>query len=628
MCGIVGLLRPAEGEDAPSSSEIVGAMAGRVRHRGPDSEGFVDYPGVSIGMTRLSVIDLETGDPPIANEDQSIWVVFNGEIYNYAARRTELIAAGHQFRTQTDTEVIVHEYEELGAACVERFRGMFSLAVWDARRGELLLARDRFGIKPLYVASRNGELAFASEIKAIHEVPWVDRSWDATAVSAYLRLGYVPGAATVYRGIRKLGPGVTETWSWDPIHGAELVDAHEYWAPRAGQLTPVPSYREAVADVRRLLGESVRLRLRSDVPLGAFLSGGIDSSVVVATMRQEGVEDLVTFSIGFENQSFNELPYADLVARHFRTRHHSRVVRASDALAVPGLLEHFDEPYADSSAIPTFFLSQLAREHVTVALSGDGGDELFAGYARHRRLMAYQFLRPIPAPVLQRISALGGRVVSEAQRGSGFLSRLGMDAGVRHLAMVAPPTPEVCRNALSEGFREFLRSHTTPGVLEALFAGDETATAAAIKDQRTYLVDDILVKVDRTSMLASLEVRVPLLDHVLAEYANDLPISYKLNLWESKRVLRGAVRDVLPSQILARRKAGFAIPLRSWLLGPLRDWTREVLLESCPTVFDEAGVHRLLAGLEHAQRDFSQHVWRLVALSVWARRQTRGFSAD
>ena len=628
MCGIVGLLKPVEGESPPSSSDIVRAMAGTLRHRGPDSEGFVDHPGVSIGMTRLSIIDLETGDPPIANEDHSIWVVFNGEIYNYAARRAQLVAAGHQFRTQTDTEVIVHEYEELGAACVERFRGMFSLAVWDARRGELLLARDRFGIKPLYVASRNGALAFASEIKAILRVPWVDRAWDATAISAYLRLGYVPGAATAYRGVRKLLPGVTETWSWDPVGGAELVRTREYWAPRAGKATPVPSYREAVAGVQQLLGESVRLRLRSDVPLGAFLSGGIDSSAVVATMRKEGVEDLLTFSIGFENQAFNELPYADLVAKHFRTHHYSRVVRAADALAVPDLLEHFDEPFADSSAIPTFFVSQLAREHVTVALSGDGGDELFAGYARHRRLMAFQLLRRIPPPVLQQISTLGGRVISETQRGSGFLSRLGMDARLRHLAMVAPPTPEACRNALSRDFQEFLSSRAAPGTLEALFAGDETAAAAALKDQRTYLVDDILAKVDRMSMLVSLEARVPLLDHVLADYVNDLPISYKLSLWQSKRVLRRAVRDDLPPQVLARRKRGFEVPLGSWLLGPLRDWTREVLLQSCPAVLDEAGVNRLIAGLEQTQRDFSPHVWRLIALSVWARRQTVGFAAS
>src|SRR5665647_453370 len=257
---------------------MVRTMAGTLHHRGPDSQGFVDYPGVSIGMTRLSIIDLETGDPPIANEDESVWVVFNGEIYNYAERRARLVAAGHEFRTRTDTEVIVHEYEEHGAACVEQFRGMFSLAVWDARRGELLLARDRFGIKPLYVSAQNGSLAFASEMKAILKAPWVDRSWDATALSAYLRLGYAPASSTAYRGIRKLPPGATETWSWDPVDGATLVSSREYWAPRGDVVKPTPSFREAVAGVQQRLRESVRLRLRSDVPLGAFLSGGIDSS--------------------------------------------------------------------------------------------------------------------------------------------------------------------------------------------------------------------------------------------------------------------------------------------------------------------------------------------------------------
>ena len=622
MCGIVGLLAPETSGYPDQPSDVVHRMAGTLRHRGPDAEGFVNYPGVSIGMTRLSIIDLDTGDPPIANEEGSVWVVFNGEIYNYAERRARLIAAGHEFRTQTDTEVIVHEYEEHGAACVEQFRGMFSLAVWDARRGELLLARDRFGIKPLYVSAQNGSLAFASEMKAILKAPWVDRSWDATALSAYLRLGYAPASSTAYRGIRKLPPGATETWSWDPVDGATLVSSREYWAPRGDVVKPTPSFREAVAGVQQRLRESVRLRLRSDVPLGAFLSGGIDSSAIVATMRKEGVEDLLTFSIGFEDQAFNELPYADMVARHFRTHHFSRLVRAADALAIPDLLEHFDEPFADASAIPTFFVSQLAREHVTVALSGDGGDELFAGYSQYRRLLGYSFLRPIPPAVLRQISALGGRVISETQRGSGFLSRLGTDASLRHLAMVASPMPEVCQDALSEDFQEFLSLHAAPGSLERLFSSDGSVVAAVLKDQRAYLVDDILAKVDRMSMLVSLEARVPLLDHVLADYVNGLPIAYKLNLLESKRILRQAMRGVLPQAVLTRGKRGFEIPLRSWLLGPLRDWSREVLLESCPAVLDEAGVHRLLAGLEDTQRDFSSHVWRLLALSVWARRET------
>jgi len=627
MCGIVGLLAPASSQSEPSLGDLVRTMAGTLQHRGPDSQGFVDYPGVSIGMTRLSIIDLETGDPPIANEDESVWVVFNGEIYNYAERRARLVAAGHEFRTRTDTEVIVHEYEEHGAACVEQFRGMFSLAVWDVRRSELLLARDRFGIKPLYVASQDGSLAFASEMKAVLKAPWVDRSWDATALSAYLRLGYAPASSTAYRGIRKLLPGTTETWSWDPVDGAALVSSREYWAPCGDVVTPTPSFREAVAGLRQRLRESVRLRLRSDVPLGAFLSGGVDSSAIIATMRKEGVEDLLTFSIGFEDQAFNELPYADMVAKHFRTHHHSRLVRAGDALALPDLLEHFDEPFADSSAIPTFFVSQLAREHVTVALTGDGGDELFAGYSYYRSLLATRYLRAVPPAVLAGISAVGRRVIpDETRRGGGFLSRLGTDETLRHLACVAPAMPGMCRDALSEGFREFLSLRAAPHALERLFGSDGTPGAELLKDQRTFLVDDILAKVDRMSMAVSLEARVPLLDHVLADYVNGLPISYKVGLWQSKRIFRQAMRGVLPQEVLTRGKRGFVIPLRSWLLGPLREWSREVLLESCPAVLDEAGVHRLLAGLEDTQRDVSSHVWKLLALSVWARRQTGGFA--
>jgi len=367
------------------------------------------------------------------------------------------------------------------------------------------------------------------------------------------------------------------------------------------------------------VARSVRLRLRSDIPVGAFLSGGIDSSVIVATMRQQGVEDLLTFSIGFEEQAFNELPYADMVARHFRTHHHARLVRAADILAVPNLLEQFDEPFADSSAIPTFFVSQLAREYVTVALTGDGGDELFAGYSQYRRLLVDDLLKPVPPQILRGISHFGGRVIPETRRGSGLLRRLGTDASLRHLSYVAPPMPEVARDAIGAGFREFLSQHAAPHTLEQLFSSNGTPGAALLKDQRTYLVDDILTKVDRMSMAVSLEARVPLLDHVLAEYVNGLPISYKLSPWQTKRVLRHAMRDVLPRAVLTRRKRGFAIPLRSWLLGPLRNWSREVLLENCPAMLDEGGVNRLLAGLESSQRDFSPYVWKLLVLGVWAR---------
>jgi asparagine synthase (glutamine-hydrolysing) len=600
-------------------------MVGTLHHRGPDAAGFIDYPGVSMGMARLSIIDLDTGDPPIANEDGSVWVVFNGEIYNYAERRAHLIAAGHEFHTQTDTEVIVHEYEEHGPACVESFRGMFSFAVWDANKGQLLLARDRFGIKPLYVSVCHGSLAFASEIKALLQLPWVDSSWDATALSAYLRLSYVPACSTAFRGIRKLSPGTSEIWSWDSEGGAQLVAFREYWAPRGEEMCPAPSFAQAVHGVQELLSESVRLRLRSDVPLGAFLSGGIDSSAIVATMRQEGVEDLLTFSIGFEDQAFNELRYANMVAEHFRTRHHSRLVTAADALAIPALLEQFDEPFADSSAIPTFFVSQLAREHVTVALSGDGGDELFAGYPYYRALLAYRLLSPVPQVLLKGVGSLAGRVVAGTHRGSGFLRGLGTAPSLRQLAYMGPPLPKLCRDALSVGFREFLGLQSAPCAVEQLLSTDGTPEAALLKDQRTYLVDDILTKVDRMSMAVSLEARVPLLDHVLADYVNSLPISYKLSLWQSKRVFRHALRDVLPQAVLTRRKRGFAIPLRSWLLGPLRSWSREVLLESCPAVLDETGVNRLLAGLEGTQQDLSSHVWKLLALCVWARNRPIGW---
>jgi asparagine synthase (glutamine-hydrolysing) len=625
MCGIVGLLAPAHASGSEQPSDVVRRMAGTLRHRGPDSDGFVDYQGVSIGMARLRIIDLETGDPPIANEDRSVWVVFNGEIYNYAARRARLIAAGHQFHTQTDTEVIVHEYEESGLACVELFRGMFSLAVWDADKGQLFLARDRFGIKPLFVASHEGHLAFASEIKALLQVPWVDRSWDATALSNYLRLGYAPLSSTVYKGIRKMLPGTVERWAWGPLEGARLVDSHEYWAPSTEEAEPAPSFDEAVEGVRDRLRESVRLRLRSDVPLGAFLSGGIDSSAIVATMRQEGVQDLRTFSIGFEEQPFNELPYADMVARHFRTRHLSRVVTAADVLVLPQLLEQFDEPFADDSAIPTFFVSRLAREHVTVALTGDGGDELFAGYSEYRSLKAYQLFAPVPPALLGTVSGVMARAIPETRRGGGFVRRLGVSPSLRHLALMGPPLSEICQSALGPGLSDFLHVEADSQALERLFADDGTPNSALLRNQRTFLVDDILTKVDRMSMMVSLEARVPLLDHVLAEYVNGLPLSYKLSFRESKRVLRRAMGDVLPPQVLDRSKKGFGIPLRSWLLGPLREWSREVLLGSCPSLLDEKGVGRVLDALHGSRPTFALDVWKLLALAVWAQHHRAGW---
>jgi asparagine synthase (glutamine-hydrolysing) len=622
VCGIAGLLAPADDATGQQPADVVRRMAGLLHHRGPDSQGFVDYPGVCIGMTRLSIIDLDTGDPPIANEDGSVWVVFNGEIYNYAERRARLQAAGHVFHTQTDTEVIVHEYEEHGAACVEQFRGMFSLAVWDARTETLLLARDRFGIKPLYVATSGGRLAFASEMKALLEVPWVDQAWDATALSAYLRLGYAPATSTAYANIKKLHPGTVETWAWDAVEGARLTVSREYWAPRGDEAQPVPSFDEAIAETRRLLEESVRLRLRSDVPLGAFLSGGLDSSTVVGTMRNQGVEELLTFSIGFEDEAIDERRYADLVARHFGTRHHSRLVTGADALSVPGLLEQFDEPFADSSAIPAYFVSALAREHVTVVLTGDGGDEMFAGYDQYQTLMRSRLVTPLPAAITRRLGSLGRRFVGEGQKSAGQLRRMTLDRSLWHLDYMAPALPELCDNALSAGFKESLDVRATPLALERLFSSDGSPAAALLKDQRIYLVDDILTKVDRMSMAVSLEARVPLLDHVLAEYVNGLPFSYKLNLRQSKRVLRTMMRGALPEIVLTRDKQGFGVPLRRWLVGPLQEWTRDALLGSCPDVLDEGGVRRLLAGLESSPRDLSAYVWKLLALSIWARDRT------
>jgi asparagine synthase (glutamine-hydrolysing) len=336
-------------------------------------------------------------------------------------------------------------------------------------------------------------------------------------------------------------------------------------------------------------------------------------------MREEGVEDLLTFYIGFEDR-IDELEYAEMVAKRFGTRHHSRLVTAADALAVPDLAEQFDEPFCDISFIPTYYVSRLAREHVAVALSGDGGDELFAGYTIYRSLLGFGLLRPVPRIILDQVSRLGAHVLAEGQRGAGFVRRLGTEPSLLQLELSAPPLAGFCREALSEDFQEFLGLGNEQNGLVRLFSTDGTPTAAMLKDQRNYLVDDILTKVDRMSMAVSLEARVPLLDHVFADYVNSLPISYKLNFRDSKRVFRHALRDVLPEPVLQRPKVGFHVPLRSWLLGPLREWSRDVLMENCPTLFDEKGVNQLFTELQSSRRDMCGHVFKLVALGIWARK--------
>ena len=618
MCGITGILMSAP--DAPAPRDMLVAMTGTLAHRGPDGAGFFVRGPVGLGHRRLSIIDLSTGDQPLSNEDGTVWLVFNGEIYNYGELRRRLEAKGHRFATESDTEVIVHQYEEDGARCVERFRGMFAFAIWDQREQRVVLGRDRFGIKPLFVAQSHAGVAFASEMKALLRVPWVDRDWDDSALRAYLTLGYIPGRYTAYRGIRRFAPGTVETWDRTVTGSGWHRTATRYWQPQVGEQSHL-SYDEAKERLHELLLESVRLRLRSDVPLGAFLSGGIDSTTVVALMRMCGVEDLSTFSLGFTDDRYDELAYAQLAARRLCTDHHPRTVTTDDISSLPTVLSAFDEPFGDDSAIPTYLVSRLARDSVTVALSGDGGDELFAGYDHYRRVGRLAKIDKLPLSLRLTVGRLGSRVVPLRRRGGTLLRELSVPPERRRLHLLQESEHELETTVLSRAFIDFLREGEADSEWESMLVRPSSVANDQLVDQDTYLPDDILVKVDRCSMAVSLEARVPLLDHVLAEFVNSLPSSFKLRDGRAKNILKDVMSPYVPAPILERPKKGFAIPLRAWLTGPLRSFVEETLCASDRGPFDRVGVGALVASLDGDGPDRSKLVWLLLSFGAWAQAQ-------
>ena len=618
MCGIAGVLHHSIEQAVEPAA--VHTMTDALAHRGPDADGFHVERRVGLGARRLRIIDLETGDQPIPNEDGTIWAALNGEIYNYVELRAELIEQGHRFRSTCDTEVIAHMYEQDGLDCVRRFRGMFAFAVWDATSGELMLARDRFGIKPLFIAEGGGRLAFASEIKSLLHLSWIDRAWLPEALRAYLRVGYVPCPMTVYRGVRKMEPGTTELWRLgrDGRAGGRVTSSR-YWRPRLTTTDPLPPFAEAREQATELLEESIQLHLRSDVPLGAFLSGGVDSSTVVALMRAGGARDLKTFSIGFEGDPASELPYAERVARHLGTDHHSEVIGTGEARNLPELLARFDEPFADNSAIPTYLVSRLAREHVTVSLSGDGGDELFAGYRLYAPIPLYHAFDRVPLAQRRQLSNAAAYVVPEGARGGGFVRRLASPAALRFFSLKygLAQTERFMLDTLSPEFAAFLGEGADDDWLRR-FESDGSVGDAQRVDQETYMVDDVLTKVDRSSMAVSLEARVPLLDHVFADYVNSLPLGHKLRFGRHKLLLKAIGRPYLPDGLFDRPKQGFEIPMRAWLTGPLREFARERLVGDELGLFAPAAVRTLLGLLEGSERDFSSRVWTLLSLASWA----------
>lgn len=615
MCGIVGIAGNGPADHAPRMR----AMRDRLVHRGPDSEGEHVDACAALGVRRLRIIDLATGDQPMASEDGRVWTVFNGEIYNFRGLRDELSARGHAFHTTSDTEVIPHLYEEHGPAFVERLVGMFALAVWDESEQVLVLARDRLGKKPLLYRTCDGEIAFASEhaalLAGLTDVPPVYPQ----AIRLYLRFGYVPAPHDAFQGFRKLLPGHYLLWR----HGRTSV--HRYWRLPDDQVEM--HEEEAVGEFRRLFKQSVERRLISDVPLGALLSGGIDSSAVVATMA--GLTSRVrTFSIGFEDAEFSELPHARRVAQLFGTEHHEFVVTPDAMEVVPDLVHHYGEPYADASALPTYYLTKMTRQHVTVALDGDGGDELFAGYERYDAVRLAAVLDRIPRPLRIAVAA-GTRVLpdslsarSRVRRFRRFLAATPLDPGPRYLRWLGIFDEDTLTDLLDPDFaRAAPTNGEVPGLAVSFDDGDPVRAAQMI-DLLLYLPDDLLVKMDIASMANSLEVRCPFLDHELVEFAWRLPTDLKVRGTERKRLLKRAFDGVLPPENMYRRKQGFGVPVGAWMRGMLAEQVEELVLS--PTAlargyFRPDRLRALVRSHTRGQEDHTARLWALLMLELWHR---------
>jgi asparagine synthase (glutamine-hydrolysing) len=616
MCGIAGV---AATDRAPADPGLLRAMTDVIAHRGPDGEGFHVDGAVGLGHRRLAIIDLATGAQPMASDDQHVWITYNGELYNYRELRRELEARGVVFRTASDTEVLLKSYEAWDLECLPRLRGMFAFGIWDGRRRRVVLARDHVGIKPLVYAWDGRRLLFGSEPKALLADRALSRELDWEALGDYLVWHYVPSPRTIYRAIRKLPPASYLTLDLDT---ATLV-VRRYWTMRFDP-DPRPSEAEWLDGLLRHLDDAVTSHLVSDVPVGAFLSGGLDSSAVVAAMARASPGRVRTFSIGFDETGFDELPHARAVAHRLGTDHYELVVKPDALEVVPRLAWQLDEPFADASAIPTYYVSKITRQHVTVALSGDGGDENFAGYRRYREALAtHRRLDRWPATLVKPLLGAAARLLPPGARGQATLAYLGDDPLGRYFRLVTahypPPGTLLAKDArarLGGGHREVFER-----LARAAAAPDYVATLQAL-DVETYLPEDILTKVDRTSMLVSLESRVPLLDRPLMEFLATMPTAFKMRDGVGKYLLRRATQDRLPTSTLTRGKMGFGVPLGTWFRTDLADYTRDLLLGTRTRqrgLLDPVGVERLLAEHQAGPRDLSDAIWTLVCLEQWAR---------
>jgi asparagine synthase (glutamine-hydrolysing) len=621
MCGIVGQVkRPGE---TPDRDQLV-RMCVALEHRGPDSRGLFVDENVGLGIQRLRVVDLLTGDQPIGNEDESVMVVLNGEIYNFAELRTELLGRGHTFRTQADTEVIVHLYEEIGVHCVERLHGMFAFALWDRRQRQLLLARDRIGKKPLFYSVRDGALSFASELGALMQDREIPREIDPAAIDCYLAYGYVPTPRSVFTSVSKL----------PPAHTLVLRDGRttleRYWRLDYARKLDVKDPRELHEPIRGAIRDATRRRLVADVPVGAFLSGGIDSSAVVAAMSEVGGGPVKTFSIGFEQSGFDELPYARRVAELFGTEHHEFVVRPDAISMAPKIARHYGEPFADSSAIPSFYLAEVTRRHVTVALNGDGGDESFGGYTRYVSNRLAARLDRLPGPLRRAAAVVAnrpqrGEITSLVNRARRLGQSLALDPPNRY-ARYMSFFDETQRAALySPEFRASVGESSALSVIADPWrssSGGDVLDVMLDVDSSTYLPDDLIAKIDIATMAHGLEARSPLLDHELMQFAASIPADLKVRHTHKKWILRQALRDWLPSEILNRPKQGFQVPIDHWFRNELHDHVHEVLLDPGSLArgyFRAEAVESALDRISVGTYADASRLWALFMLELWQR---------
>lgn len=623
MCGIVGIVR---NDGKPVDRDLVTRMSNAIRHRGPDDDGFYFNEGVGLGMRRLSIIDVKGGQQPIHNEDRTAWIVYNGEIYNYLELREKLEKLGHKFYTNSDTEAIIHAYERYGYECARHLRGMFAFAIWDERTQELLLARDRVGKKPLLYAQENGQLIFGSEFSSLLSHPDVSRDVEPEAIDQYLSFMCVPAPLTAYKSIKKLEPGHTLRWRKGEIK------TERYWLPDFSHKLKI-SEEEAGEQALALLREAVRIRLMSEVPLGAFLSGGIDSSAVVALMSEESSERVKTFSIGFEEQDFSELHHARRVAEHVGADHHEFIVRPDALEVLPLLVEHYGEPYADSSAVPTYYVARETRKYVTVALNGDGGDESFAGYERYAAMSLAEKYRKLPAFLRESVIRQAVELIptsdvrrSRVRSAKRFLQGASLTKIDRYMRWVSVFPKDVKVSLYADSFLQQTRNADAAATIAPWFGranGAGIVDASLLADIMTYLPNDLLVKVDIATMAVSLEARSPFLDHHLIEFAASLPENLKLRGLTTKYLLKRVLRRLLPEENLHRPKMGFGVPIGHWFRGQMQPFLREVLLSEKSLrrgFFKTETVKRLIESHTRGECDYSQQLWTLLLLELWFNR--------